>query len=26
MADRFWRWTAEGSHVVAHPAYHPHHA
>lgn len=26
MADRLWRWTAEGSHVVAHPAYYPHHA
>ncbi len=26
MADRFWQWMAEGSHVVAHPAYHPHNA
>ncbi len=26
MTDRFWQWTAEGSHVVAHPAYHPHYA
>ena len=26
MADRFWRWSAEGSHVLGHPAYHPHHA
>lgn len=26
IADRLWRWTAEGNHIVAHPAYHPHHA
>jgi hypothetical protein len=26
MADRFWKWSAEGSHVLGHPAYHPHHA
>lgn len=26
MADRFWRWTTGGSHIVAHPAYHPHNA
>jgi hypothetical protein len=25
MADRLWRWIAEGRHVVAHPVYHPHH-
>lgn len=23
MADRFWQWCCKGSHVVAHPAYHP---
>lgn len=26
MADRFWRWSSEGSHILAHPAYRPHHA
>ena len=26
MADRFWKWSAEGSHVLGHPAYNPHHA
>jgi hypothetical protein len=26
MADRFWSWCSEGSHVLAHPAYHPHHS
>lgn len=26
MADRFWEWIAESSHVVAHPVYRPHHA
>jgi hypothetical protein len=23
MADRLWTWSAEGSHVLGHPAYHP---
>lgn len=26
MADRFWSWSPEGSHILAHPSYHPHHA
>lgn len=26
MADRFWSWSSEGSHILAHSAYHPHHA
>jgi hypothetical protein len=26
MADRFWSWSPKGSHILAHPAYHPHHA
>lgn len=26
MADHFWGWSTEGSHILAHPAYHPHHA
>jgi hypothetical protein len=26
MADRFWKWSPEGDHILAHPAYHPNHA
>ena len=26
IADRFWSWSAEDGYVLAHPAYHPHHA
>lgn len=25
MAEYFWSWSSKGSHILAHPAYHPHH-